>query len=236
MENEDQAKKTSQYSRRDFLKVTGKVVVSLGLAGIPTIAWTDDGKIAVKVSEGYILVDQKKCQGCLSCMLACSLVHEGAQSLSLARIQVRQNSFAKWPDDLVVDMCRQCLDPLCVDNCPTGALHIDTASGNIRRIDKEKCLACGTCFEACPYIPHRVVIMPCVDDQENGEYGRKCDLCLETPFWQEKGGPYGKQACVQVCPVGALKFTSHLPWQSGDVGYKVNLRDWDWQKLGYPRF
>ena len=30
----------------------------------------------IPASDGYFLVDVKKCQGFASCMLACSLVHE----------------------------------------------------------------------------------------------------------------------------------------------------------------
>jgi protein NrfC len=39
---------------------------------------------------------------------------------------------------------------------------------------------------------------------------------------------------VEVCPVGAIKFTREIPVQDGDEGYKVNLRDRTWKKLGYP--
>jgi len=62
----------------------------------------------------------------------------------------------------------------------------------------------------------------------------KCDLCSGAPFWIQKGGPDGKQACVEVCPLGAIKFTKEIPIQKGDSGYKVNLRGAGWKKLGYP--
>ena len=67
--------------------------------------------MAFTLSEAYILVDSKKCQGCLSCMMACSLVHEGEASLSLARIQVMQNILRNWPDDISIVQCRQCANP-----------------------------------------------------------------------------------------------------------------------------
>ena len=41
-------------------------------------------------------------------------------------------------------------------------------------------------------------------------------------------------ACVQVCPIGAIKFTDKTPVQKGDQGYQTNLRGLKWQKLGYP--
>ena len=34
----------------------------------------------------------------------------------------------------------------------------------------------------------------------------KCDLCLNTPYWSEQGGPFGKQACVETCPTKVRVF------------------------------
>ena len=52
-------------------------------------------------------------------------------------------SFTKYPYDIVMSVCRQCVTPLCVQNCPTGACHVDAANGNIRGIDEEKCIGCN---------------------------------------------------------------------------------------------
>jgi protein NrfC len=59
-------------------------------------------------SEGYPLVDTKRCSGCTACMLACSLAHDGEASLSRCRIQVLQDSFMPFPHDLTLQQCRQC--------------------------------------------------------------------------------------------------------------------------------
>jgi protein NrfC len=190
---------------------------------------------AIPPADGYLLVDVKKCQGCLSCMLACSLIHEGVESPSLSRIQIIQDSFASFPDDLTIEQCRQCVDPACVRVCPTGALKADARYGNVRMVDKEKCIGCGLCYDACPYTPSRAFLAP--DRAHSDETkSRKCDLCANAPYhWDEGGGgPDGKQACVAVCPVGAITFTKEIPTQDGDSGYKVNLRDEVWGSLGYP--
>ena len=150
-------------SRRTFLKRAGNVVVLIGVGGyVPAAAskslmMLKDGKSGIPVSEGYLLVDTKKCQGCMSCMLACSLVHDGEENLSLARIQIIQNPFGKFPDDLTLKQCRQCVDPACLKACPEEALTVDVAHGNVRRIDAEKCIGCMQCVEACPYDPSRAV-------------------------------------------------------------------------------
>jgi protein NrfC len=186
-------------------------------------------------ADGYLLVDVSKCQGCLSCMLACSLIHEGVESPSLSRIRIMQNPFASFPDDVTMAQCRQCVDPACVQVCPVDALEPDPRYGNVRIVDKEKCIGCGRCFEACPFTPSRAFLA--ADEAFEGQLkSRKCDLCANAPYhWDDAGGgPDGKQACVAICPVGAIAFTREIPLQDGDGGYEVNLRDDVWGSLGYP--
>lgn len=228
--------KKDTISRRKFLKCTGTIVFAFG-SGCYVLSGCQSktGDTKVGGSDGYLLVDVKKCQGCISCMLACSLIHEGLQNPSLSRIQILQNPFEKFPDDLTIEQCRQCVDPACVAACPEDALTVNAAFGNVRMVDKEKCTGCGSCVDACPYTPKRLIIIE--DEKYNQDLkSQKCDLCANTPYhWDEKGGgPDGKQACVEVCPVGAITFTRQIPVQDGDKGYKVNLRDKNWRKLGYP--
>ena len=218
----------SKFTRRDFLKLSENVAIGAVVGGTLTkLIWLDDAVAAIAASGGYLLVDTKKCQGCMSCMLACSLVHEGKENPSLSRMQVIQNSFERFPDDLTLAQCRQCVEPACVEACPTEALHVDSKNGNVRRIDVEKCIGCKQCVEACPYQPSRAVW------NYEEEHAQICDLCANTPYWNEKGGPGGKQACVEICPAGAISFTKDIPVQEGDKGYKVNLRGAGWRKLGY---
>ena len=114
-------RKDTIMTRRYFLRIAGSVAIGVGAGGyagvkeaLPQIVKLADGRTGIPVSDGYLLVDAKKCQGCVSCMLACSLVNEGVENLSLSRIQVIQNSFDKWPHDLTIEQCRQCVDPACV--------------------------------------------------------------------------------------------------------------------------
>jgi len=237
------SKSKRKIPRRYFLITAGVSVIGLGTAGflgagkISKLAFKlDDGSTLIPASEGYLLVDSKKCQGCTSCMMACSLVHEGEVNYSLSRIQILQNSFEKWPDDLAVEQCRQCVDPACVKICPEKALRIDEKFGNVRRVvDIELCVGCGECVEKCAYKPSRAMIAP-HQDYDGDLKARKCDLCANTPYhWDKKGGgPQGVQACVEICTIKAITFTASIPQQEGDAGYQVNLRDRAWAKLGYP--
>ncbi len=226
------------FSRRDFLKISGVtyMVAAVGCESapeeqiepvMPQARDVDLSKLKVPPSQAYLLVDTKKCQGCLTCMLACSLAQEGQENLSLSRIQVVQNPFEKFSKDITLEQCRQCLEPSCMDNCPTGALHVNTEQGNIRTINAEQCRGCFSCVESCSQPSSRIMWDP--EEQR----AIKCDLCASTPHWKEAGGPAGKQLCVEVCPVGAIKLVKHIPQQEGEAGYDVNLRGPNWGALGY---
>lgn len=175
-------------------------------------------------ARGYIFYDPKKCSGCKSCMLACSLVHEGKHNLSLSRIQILDKPFGQFPTDIKIAPCLQCKHPLCVEVCPVDALHVDKEHLNVRRIDEQKCIGCKRCINACPFIPSRIIW------NSEKQKSRKCDLCKDTPFWNEKE----KLACIEICPTGTLMFSSKPPSPPGYKGYIVNLRGEGWKLLGLP--
>jgi protein NrfC len=219
-----------KYSRRDFL-VTGGTVVAVDalIMNAPAVAAPSPAATKnVPTSKGYLVYDSRKCTGCTTCMLSCSLTHYGVHNLSLARIQIMQDSFGKFPDDVKMAPCRQCVTPPCVLNCPVGAAYVDEKNGNVRRIDMKKCIGCKTCIKMCPQQPHRTVW----NHIENKS--SKCDLCIDTAaYWNEKGGPGGKQACVEACPMKAIKFVAETPDQTETDGYDVKLRNEHWFKLGF---
>ena len=225
----DKELENKELSRRNFLMLAGGTAAGVVFGGaLYTLADSGDRVSAAPVSEGYIVIDTKKCCGCTTCMLMCSLVHEGEENLSLARIQITQNSFGSFPDDIDISQCRHCVNPLCVQVCPTGACHVDTANGNVRVIDEAKCIGCMMCIQACPFIPHRTIW----NHEKN--VSMKCDLCTNTPYWDETGGPDGKQACVEGCPMKAIKLVKAVPTQLDTGGYDVNLRNEHWGHIALP--
>ena len=223
----DDAAAKKKYSRRDFLATGGVAVAAPAIIATATLtAAAQNAGTPIPRSQGYIVFDSRKCIGCTTCMMACSLTHYGEQNLSLSRIQIIQDSFGKFPNDLSVNPCRQCVEPVCVRYCPVGAAHADTANGNVRVIDEQKCIGCRMCLKMCPQQPRRTVW--------NSKAGKstKCDQCINTPYWNEKGGPGGKQACIEICPMRALKFVTEAPDQEETNGYQVNLRNDNWLRLG----
>lgn len=179
------------------------------------------------LSQGYLLIDTKKCSGCMTCMMACTLAHEGGINLNHARIQIKKNPFGNYPvDDIEQYVCRQCADAPCVDACPTGAMHVDEATG-VRVVDEEKCIGCKKCIKACKYQPSRIAY------NLDAKTAMKCDLCQNTPYWDQEGGIRGQQACVYSCPMKAIVFTRDAP--ADEDGYEVNLRNsLHYARLNFP--
>lgn len=213
----------TEVTRRQILFGIGGIGFVAALGG----AFLLPGKIlAMPNAEGFLLVDLKKCQSCGTCMMTCALAHTGKVSPSLARIQIQQDSFANWPDDVFMAVCRQCENAPCVQVCPVAANRPDPSHGQVRTIDLRRCIGCQQCIEACPYTPKRVQWDPTT------RKAQKCDLCVDTPFLGEKGGPGGTQACVKVCPVNCISFTTTMPDQTIEDAYQVNLRGPGWALLG----
>ena len=212
--------------RRKFLKTVtgsaaGMVIASTGLKMTETSA--SAATAPIPQAEGYLIYDAKKCTGCHSCMFACSMVHEGKAQLSTSRIQITEDRLGTYPDDISVDVCRQCKDPACLEACPADAIVVDKDHFNARIVDEELCIADKSCIEACHFMPSRMRF------NDEKEVAAKCDLCKNTPFWKHEKG---KLACVEVCPVNTIKFTSKPP--AGRGGYEVNLRGKGWAKLDLP--
>ncbi len=233
-------------TRREFLKGAGAVVaggVVVGVVGsqlsceeVPgTVNWWTPGSAPLTLAplaEGYLVHDTRKCASCLNCMMACATVHEGVSNLSLSRRQVFANIYESWPNDINIMDCRQCVYPACIEACPSGAFHANPDNGNVRTIDEGTCAdyqasiapdVCRLCIEACPYVPSIAVWKP-VDGQGIEGVAMVCDLCYDAPYWSEEGGVDGKQACVEVCPMKAIRMVKEVPSQMDEEGYNVDLR------------
>jgi protein NrfC len=216
-----------KFSRRDFVVGSGTAIAggALAVSGAATLAAADKKKKdAYPLSTKYLVYDSKHCAGCYGCMIACSMAHDGEVSFSLSRIQMHRAVLNEYPSDIIMHVCKQCPEPLCVKYCPVGACHISAENGNIRMIDAEKCIGCQTCIKMCPQTPHRTIWNP------KAKKSTKCDLCTNTPFFNKKGGVDGAQACVEACPKTVLKVVDKLPLETG--GYEVDLAPAPKAKMG----
>lgn len=130
-----------------------------------------------KIEHVWIARDYSRCSGCRRCEIVCSLSHEGKIWPEASRVRV----FMLVPGIEVPHLCVQCHDYPCVDVCPTDALSVSRETEAVL-VDKDKCIACGKCIDACPgKVPY---IHPTED------YAVICDLCG------------GEPKCVEACEEG----------------------------------
>ena len=129
-----------------------------------------------------IYIYPEKCTGCRMCEQVCSIINEGVVNPVLARIQ---NIAFKYDGLRIPTVCMQCETPFCASVCPVGALEKDEETGVILH-DKERCIGCRMCFQACPFggvgvNPHTGKVF-------------KCELCDGDP------------ECVKACQDDAILF------------------------------
>lgn len=128
-----------------------------------------------------ISVAGSRCVGCRLCEQWCSYSHDGRVNPARARIRVLRDLELSRDIPMV---CRQCANPSCINNCPTGALRREVITGAIR-LERGACLGCGLCVEVCPHGGVGV-------DSEGCPI--ICDLCE------------GRPQCVSHCPEGAIRY------------------------------
>lgn len=154
-------------------------------------------------------VDVGRCIGCNACMVACSEQHGNPADLFWRR--VGEFETGTYPDArrLFVSMaCNQCLEPACLEGCPSEAYVKDPRTGVVRHLE-DACIGCQYCVWNCPYS------VPVYDSDRH--VVTKCDMSLEEMMNDQW------PACVAVCPTNALAIEAVAvgPWkehhESGDL-------------------
>ena len=144
-------------------------------------------------------IDTVSCSGCKTCQVACQDKNDLEPGLLWRKIidieggnwKADDGVFSEYPFAYHISIaCNHCSDPLCVESCPTQAMHV-TNIGTVD-IDKDKCIGCAYCTWACPYDAPRL-------NHQNGRMS-KCDLCYDKIINNEN------PSCVDACPMRALDF------------------------------
>ncbi len=136
--------------------------------------------------------DQTRCDGCGICATACRDCHDiQAETVHWMKIgALAQEHLSQASVVFMIRPCYHCARPGCMEFCPVGAIFKRDEDG-IVFVDKDLCMACGDCSNACPYGS------PQFEGDDNPEM-QKCDFCLDR--WEA-----GKQpVCVEACPARAL--------------------------------
>ena len=138
-------------------------------------------------------VDLDRCSGCKACVTACHALngldeHETWRDVGL--LIGGTNSLPVIQH--VTAACHHCLEPACMDVCPTRAYEKDPQTGIVKHLD-DQCFGCQYCILACPYdVPKYHAGKGIV---------RKCDMCSDRLSAGEA------PACVQACPHEAIRIT-----------------------------
>lgn len=204
-----------------------------------------------------VLVDLRRCIGCRACQVACKRWNDreatetvlnsdptlewtnppdlSPQTYTYVKfVKTGSGESLKWSFAKI--QCNHCIDPHCINACPTTALKKTENGPVIYR--KELCIGCGYCINACPFGVPKF-------DEENSVI-EKCTFCSE----RLKEGM--EPACVQACPTDTLvlmeldeaqrkateaEAQGHYTYGLHEVGGTswIYISDVPFSELGFPR-
>jgi Fe-S-cluster-containing dehydrogenase component/CRP-like cAMP-binding protein len=172
---------------------------------LPSLHANDDGLIDPNfmeflVQERFVngsatmLINMDRCTRCDDCVRACAATHDNNPRF------LRQGPI--HGNIMVARSCMHCQDPVCMIECPTGAISRELNEGEVA-INDATCIGCGACARNCPYEAIRMVeirddqglFIRAEKDRKPITKATKCDLCVD-----QHGGP----ACQNACPHDAL--------------------------------
>jgi Fe-S-cluster-containing dehydrogenase component len=114
-------------------------------------------------------VEEEKCWGCKACEVACkqeNRASDGAKLIHISEDGPLQID-GRWHFVFRAQRCRHCAEPACVEACTFGA--ISKRADSVVVLDRERCVGCRACLDACPY---EAVVF----DAAAG-VAAKCNLC-----------------------------------------------------------
>ncbi|MEY3090835.1 MAG: hypothetical protein RL113_1151 [Pseudomonadota bacterium] len=140
-------------------------------------------------------LEYQNCIDCKACEVACKEENGVQLGADKQRIWVTQSEKSIFGSPFVAyhpSQCNHCINAPCVDVCPTGASHFSV--GGLVMTDKDMCILCKGCMEACPYDARFV------DDTKVAV--DKCTFCFDTRI----GKGEATTACQATCPTKVRLF------------------------------
>jgi Fe-S-cluster-containing dehydrogenase component len=129
------------------------------------------------------------CVGCHSCEAACAEQNGLPDGTAWRRVgELEGGTFPATKRFHLSMACNHCLEPACLEGCPTEA-YVKLANGVVEH-HADDCIGCQYCTWNCPYS------VPAF--QPDRRIVTKCDLCL--PRLEDGRAP----ACVDACPTFAI--------------------------------
>jgi Fe-S-cluster-containing dehydrogenase component len=127
-----------------------------------------------------VIKDIEKCVGCGLCMYACARKFANRPEIGISSSGILAASLSGFERGATIIFCRACIEPPCVQVCPTEALTPRKGGGVIYR--EKICIGCGNCREACT--------IGAIFEREDG----KPAVCIHCGY------------CAAYCPHGVLAY------------------------------
>lgn len=153
---------------------------------------TDAGpdRLALEPGQQYrFTFAMGSCIGCHSCEVACAEQNGLPPEVAWRKVgEVEGGSFPTTKRFHLSLACNHCLEPACLEGCPTGA-YTKLDNGIVKH-HADDCIGCQYCTWNCPYS------VPAF--QPDRRIVTKCDMC------QPRLEAGGTSACVDACPTHAI--------------------------------
>jgi formate dehydrogenase iron-sulfur subunit len=134
--------------------------------------------------------DMTRCIGCRCCEVACNEQNGNPAEVTWRRVgEIEGGTFPHVRRYHLSMACNHCLEPACLEGCPTGAY--EKLENGIVKHHADMCIGCQYCTWNCPYgvpqyNPERRIVT-------------KCHMC------SDRMGTGKLPACVEACPVQAIQ-------------------------------
>ncbi|WP_306058008.1 4Fe-4S ferredoxin N-terminal domain-containing protein [Natronococcus wangiae] len=251
-------------SRRDVMKKMGAGAAAVGLGAWGTVddgnqealaaAEEHDEEVGAGGGDGVqwgMAVDLERCDGCLSCVQACSQENNLDQGVNWMYILEYEDAGApsSTSRNRLVRPCQHCTDAPCEKVCPTTARHTRDKDGLVLT-DYDVCIGCRYCQVACPYgvnyfqwdepdistdqIADQAEEMGSEGDHMVDDRGRwvdsrsprgtmsKCTMCPSRQDGLMGEDRVGTTACEDACPPDAIQFGNMNDPESDPQRYAEN--------------
>ena len=172
-----------------------------------------------------MVIDLRNCIGCGACAVTCGMANTTETNMWRRVFDCGTLPGAERRRLSLPMSCMQCRKPPCHEVCPTTATYI--RADGIVDIDPDKCIGCGYCVIACPYLARVIIlrndalqegrVMAALSD-EHARGDAYCNVATKCNFCKrrvDEGLARGLKpgldhaatpACVVNCTANALHF------------------------------
>ncbi len=179
-------------TRRELVAAGGALAAGAGAAVAAVAATGPANEQPARKKQYAMVIDARRCYGVMACTVACKAEHKVPLGENRSWVEeIEKGDYPQVSRSFLPRLCNHCSEPACVKVCPTGATWKRSEDG-IVVVDKDVCIGCKYCVQACPYDARFV--------NEDTGTADKCDFCLHRV---SKGL---EPACIEACPSRARVF------------------------------